>query len=73
MIDTMRIGTYAVNIDDEGVKVASTGSGTITLKHTDALELAEFILSHRADIETMQQQHRQRACVTNTLPATEPE
>ncbi|MBV9020093.1 MAG: hypothetical protein JOZ71_05205 [Ktedonobacteraceae bacterium] len=70
MMNVTRIGIYAVNIDDEGVKVASTKSGTITLTHEDALELAAFILSHRADIETMQQQ---QAGETIAPPATEPE
>ncbi|MBV9708920.1 MAG: hypothetical protein JO125_16115 [Chloroflexi bacterium] len=70
MMNATRIGTYAVSIDDEGVKVASTKSGTITLTHKDALELADFVLSHRADIETMLQQKTGEAIAP---PATEPE
>jgi hypothetical protein len=70
MLETKRLGTYAPTIDENGIKLASSGNSTISLTHANALELADFILAHRTDIETMQKQH---AGETITPPATEPE
>ena len=70
MLDTRRIGTYALTIDEQGVTLASAGSGTISLTHADALALADYIHEHRSELETMQKQH---AGETIAPPATEPE
>lgn len=70
MISTKRIGTYSINIDENGVKLADTGNISITLTHTDALAFADFVLSHRTDIEAIQQQ---QAGEMIAPPATEPE